>query len=124
VALFYWWLSHAPGRILYISKKLISYFYSYFSINLLLKTLFDPWKKDEIDTTNMAMDDIIKVWFMNLISRVVGASVRSITIMVGLGAIAGVFIGSVLFFIGFILLPVLVVFLIINGSARFISGAI
>ena len=109
---------------MYISKKLISYFYSYFSINLLLKTLFDPWKKDEIDTTNMAMDDIIKVWFMNLISRVVGASVRSITIMVGLGAIAGVFIGSVLFFIGFILLPVLVVFLIINGSARFISGAI
>ena len=91
---------------------------------MLLKTLFDPWKKDEIDTTNMAMDDIIKVWFMNLISRVVGASVRSITIMVGLGAIAGVFIGSVLFFIGFILLPVLVVFLIINGSARFISGAI
>lgn len=118
VGFFYWWLSYAPDRIIYIGKKTITLVYNYFSVPLLFRTLFDPWKKDEIDTTNMALDDMIKVWFANLISRLVGAAVRTITIMVGILIIAGTFLSAVLFFAGFILAPIVVVYMIVNGLTR------
>lgn len=118
VGFFYWWLRDAPEEILHVSKEIIVYVYSYFSVPLLLRTLFDPWKKDEIDTTNMSLDDIIKVKFANLISRLVGAIVRSITILVGLLIIIGTCLLTTAFFVGFILLPVIFVYLVINGLVR------
>jgi hypothetical protein len=119
VGFFYWWLKVAPAQIYLISKQIIIYFYKYFSIPILFKTLFDPWKKDEIDTTNMALDDIIKVKFMNLVSRLVGAAVRSMTIAVGLVSVLSVIVLSFCFLVGFILLPIIVIFLIINALGRF-----
>lgn len=115
---FYWWLRDAPDKIIYICKRTIVLTYSYFSIPLLLKTLLDPWKKDEIDTTNMALSDMMRVWLENLISRFVGAAVRSITVLIGVLIIAGVFLLAVVFFIGFILAPAIIVYLIINGLTR------
>lgn len=122
VALFYWWFKEAPQKIIYVSQKIITYFYNYFSIPLLFRTLLDPWKKDEIDTTNMSLDDIIKVWFMNLVARLVGASVRSITILAGLLLIGITFLASIIFFLGFIFLPAIIIYLIINGFSHIQNG--
>jgi len=97
---------------------MIAYFYRYFSISILLRTLFDYWKKDEIDMTNLALDDRIRVMMMNLVSRFVGATVRSITILVGLSVIVFIFLAMIVSYIGFILLPIIVIFFIINGLAR------
>lgn len=97
---------------------MIVYFYRYFSISTLLRTLFDYWKKDEIDMTNLALDDRIRVMMMNLVSRFVGATVRSITILVGLFVILFVFLAMCISYVGFILLPFIVIFFIINGLAR------
>lgn len=77
--------------------------------------MLDPWKKDEIDTTNMALDDIIRVWFMNLVSRLVGGAVRSLTILAGLFLIICSILFGIVCFIGFVFLPLIVVYLIING---------
>lgn len=81
----------------------------------MLKTLFYPWKKDEMDTTNMALDDKIKVFGMNIVSRFVGAIVRSITIFCGLGAIASGFMAGSLASLAFILLPAISIFLFFNS---------
>ena len=68
--------------------------------------------------TNLALDDRIRVMAMNLVSRFVGATVRSITILVGLLIIILVFSAMCISYIGFILLPIIVIFFIINGLAR------
>jgi len=114
-AFFVWWLKYVPSRIVYIARKTIIKIFHYFSIDLLLRTLFQPWKRDEIDTTNMALDDRFRVWIMNLVSRLVGATVRGITIAIGLLAICGTFVLSVLSLIGFIGLPAISFWLIILG---------
>lgn len=85
----------------------------------MFRTLFDYWKKDEINTTNMALDDKIRVLMMNLVSRFVGAAVRSITIMVGLVIISGTILLTTLALCGFILLPFISIFLIINSLSGF-----
>ncbi len=67
----------------------------------------------------MALDDKIRVLMMNLVSRFVGAAVRSITIMVGLVIISGTILLTTLALCGFILLPFISIFLIINSLSGF-----
>ena len=117
VGFFYWWLRDTPSLILHTGEKIVAYVYSYFSIPILLKTLFDPWKKDEIDTSNMAIDDKVKVLIMNLVSRLVGAAVRSITIFVGLLFIIFTMLAVAVGILGFILLPFISLALIIKSIA-------
>jgi len=50
-----------------------------------------------------------------LVSRLVGAIVRGGTIVIGLGAIIGTIITAILLLIGFILLPFIAIWLIIQG---------
>jgi len=58
--------------------------YDFFSISLLLRTLLLPWKRDELNATNASLDVVIRIWMMNMVSILVGFTVRSATIMIGL----------------------------------------
>ena len=102
-----------PARILSVTKLVVKKFFLFFSIDLLLKTLFQPWKRDEIDTTNMSLQDKARVLMMNLISRLVGAVVRGGTILIGLGAIAAAFLLGICAAIVIVGLPAIAVILFI-----------
>ena len=87
----------------------------YFSVDLLLKTLFLPWKRDEIDTSNLSLDLKFRVWIMNLVSRLIGATVRMAVILIGLASIAVIFIAALVAIAGFILLPLVSLYLLISA---------
>jgi len=61
----------------------------------------------------MSLDDRVRVIMMNLVSRVVGATVRGGTIVVGLGAIFATIVATILALIGFIALPAIALYLIV-----------
>lgn len=107
-----WWFSYTPALIIYIGKKTIRKTFNFFSIDLLFKTLLLPWKRDETDTTNMSLDDRVKVIVMNLVSRLVGATVRGITILIGLSLMVFEFIATTAALAGFILSPLVCFYLI------------
>ena len=115
LAFFVWWFKETPAKIIYIGQKTVGRAFEFFSITLLLKSLFSPWKRDETDTSNMALEDKVKVLMMNLVSRLVGAVVRSGTILVGLLIISATFLASLAAVIGFILLPIILVYFIARG---------
>ncbi len=104
-----------PSRILYVASKTVTKLFNYFSIDLLLKTLFLPWKRDEVDTTNMSLDDRLRVMLMNLISRLVGAVVRTGTIVVGILLIIATVLVAFIALVLFIFSPLLALALIIGG---------
>ena len=110
-----WWFEYVPIKIIYISKKLIGKAYNFFSIPILLKSLLAPWKKDEVDTSNMALDDKLRVWMMNLMSRLIGAVVRSGTIFFGLVAIIATVIGAALSLILFLAAPAVSIGFLVAG---------
>lgn len=114
-AFFSWWLKYVPSRIIYIGAKSTKRAFEFFSITLLLRSLLSPWKRDETDTSNMALEDKVRVLMMNLVSRLVGAVVRSMTIFVGLATISFTFLATVVGVVGFVLLPVIFAYLIINA---------
>ncbi len=98
-----------------IFLKLINKIFNYFSIDLLLKTLFLPWKRDEIDTSNLSLDLKFRVWIMNLVSRLVGATVRIIVVLIGLMAIIITSVLWILLTVSFLLLPLISLYLLIRA---------
>ena len=117
MSFFSWWLLEVPAKLWKITTSLSRKIFGYFSIDLLLKTLFYPWKRDEVDTTNLSLDKKFQVWLMNLISRLVGAVVRAMTIFIGLGMTALTFIIGIVAIVGFYLLPLISAYLIYQSFA-------
>lgn len=113
-----WWFHYVPSRIAYIGGKSLKKLYGFFSIDLLLKTLFLPWKRDETDTSNLSLDAKFRVLLMNLVSRLVGATVRLGTVFAGLFLMAVAGISVIVSIVLFILSPAIAVTLIL--MSRFI----
>jgi len=88
-----------------VCGRTIKKFFDFFSIDLLAKTLFLPWKRDEIDTSNMALQDKFRVWIMNLVSRLVGLVVRLVTISLGFATIVLTALSGVAVTVVFMVLP-------------------
>lgn len=57
----------------------------FFSVDILLKTWFQPWKNDVIAAQNIALSDQVKIWQQNLISRLVGFFLRTVVILLAAG---------------------------------------
>jgi len=54
-----------------------------FSMPLLLRTLFAPWKKDVIPTTGMPLQEKLNALGLNLVSVLVGFVVRVMVLFIG-----------------------------------------
>lgn len=114
VTYFYWWYAEEPAYLWHainiVTKKI---FYS-FSITLLLRTLFDPWKRD-ITSSEGSIQTVYQVWLNNLVSRFVGFMVRLLTIIAGFIVTIIFYLIALLFFFIWLLLPVIIIYLIIHG---------
>jgi len=113
--LFRWWFLEVPRNIYLGVIRIIINTYNYFSVNLLLKTLFAPWKRDIISTEQMTIFQKVQVLVMNLISRLLGAVVRLATIIAGLIIISIEFLIGISWIVVFICALFLGIIIIIYG---------
>lgn len=112
---FKWWFSVMPKNIFSAIRRTIANTYDYFSIGLLAKTLFSPWKRDVISMEHMTLGERLQVLVMNLVSRLIGAFIRFFTIIAGLLIIISELLIGVFIFAGFILIPFLAVLIFISA---------
>ena len=90
----------------------------YFSIGLLVKTLFAPFRQISAGNVNGSFDMQMRAFFDRLISRCIGAVVRLIMISVGgMTILCSILIDTILL-VGWALLPLLP----LVGIVLFISG--
>jgi hypothetical protein len=93
-----------------------------FSVAILLRTLFDPWKKDVLSAENASLQARFQIVIANLVSRLIGVVVRLMTILVGL---LMTIVSFLIMFIGLIIwifAPVICLYLIIRGTLTIING--
>jgi hypothetical protein len=112
-----WWYSTGWKQRLMTLRERVASTADYFSIDLLLKTLFSPYRQISAGKVQGSINVQLHAFFDQMISRIIGAIVRSFMIIFGIVSIlAYVLIGGVLVILwGVIpLLPVvgLVLFLI------------
>ena len=106
----FWHFYEMPKKILKVWNNYLSFNLNYFSIPLLLKTLFYPWRKYSSSYgRGFDLGRYFEVFSLNVISRALGALVRTCLIIVGsLSQIFIIFIG-VLILISWLLLPAFLV---------------
>lgn len=113
-----WWYGAGwRGRIIGLREKLAGTL-DYFSIDLLLRTFFSPFRQISAEKTRGSLNVQMHAFFDRLISRVIGAMIRLVMIIVGIGAILTYTIIGLLMVALWAVVPLLP----IVGIILFISG--
>ncbi|OHA17751.1 MAG: hypothetical protein A2664_04025 [Candidatus Taylorbacteria bacterium RIFCSPHIGHO2_01_FULL_46_22b] len=86
------------------------FLYNFFSIPILAKTLFEPWRRiqEQKHRGGFSPEDIAETLMTNTIMRLVGALIRLCTIAIGTCVILVVFWGGILLYGAWLLLPALI----------------
>ena len=105
-----WQFWEVPKNILLGWKNFLKFGLNYFSLPLLLRTFFSPWRRYTwVYPRGFDVGKYFEVFISNLISRILGAVLRIFLIIIGvLAEVFIIFAGAILFF-GWIVLPILLI---------------
>jgi hypothetical protein len=107
---FVWHYKEMPKEIFRAWKNFFKFNLEYFSILLLLKTFFSPWRKYEIlYGRGFNIGKYLEAFFSNIIFRILGAVIRSILIIIGLLVQIFIIFFGMIIFISWLLLPVFLI---------------
>ena len=82
-----WWYGAGWKQRAGMVKERLASFMDYFSIDLLLKTLFTPFRQISAEKTTGSLNVQMHAFFDRLISRIIGMIVRLVMIIIGAAAI-------------------------------------
>src|SRR3990167_4656875 len=99
ITYFYWWYFEEPQILLNVIRAATKKTFLSFSVPTLLRTIFDPWKRDLYRAENASLQAMFNIWLNNIISRLVGFVMRIFTIFAGLLSTLFVFLISLSVFI-------------------------
>jgi len=112
----FWQFFGMPGNILRAWRNFLLFNLNYFSIPLLLKTFFSPWRKYRWSYgKGFDVKRYLEAFFSNLISRILGAILRSFLIFIGLLAEIFIIFAGAIIFLSWLVLPALLIFGIYHG---------
>ena len=112
----FWQFFEIPGSILKAWRNFLLFNLNYFSIPLLLKTFFSPWRRYRWSYgKGFDIKRYLEALFSNLISRILGAILRSFLIFIGLLAEIFIIFGGTIIFLGWLVLPALLILGLIFG---------
>jgi len=117
-----WWYAQEPAYLWRAVNVTSNKILNLFSVPILIRTLFDPWKRDVTYVENASLDVRYKVWLNNLISRLVGFVVRLITALTGILFATLAFLVLAAFFLVWLALPIIIIFLLFNGLKTILNG--
>jgi len=116
VQYFEWHFVDVPRAILTGWRNFLVFNFRYFSVPQLLSTLFSYWRRYR---TSYGRGFDIKVYFeaftFNIISRVIGAIMRTVLIVVGLAVEIFIFFAGLIIFVAWFFLPILAVLSVCLG---------
>lgn len=107
---FLWHFFEAPKKVLLGWKNFILFNLNYFSIPLLLKTFFSPWRKYRW-SYGRGFDPAryFETAISNLFSRFIGMIMRSILVLVGLAVELFIILAGLIVFFGWLFLPLFLI---------------
>jgi hypothetical protein len=117
-----WWYRQVPKELAKQQQLLLSTVVDYFSFGILLKTLFQPWKRDVISTEGISLQKQFEVFEMNTISRLIGAVVRAGAMFAGGLILIALLTLFALLWVSWLVAPVLAVALIAYGMFSMVQG--
>ncbi len=114
-AYFIWHYTTALQQLYTVWTNFVWYVIHLFSIPLLLRTLFSPWKRIVEPLRRQDLEEIFATIVFNIISRIVGFCIRIPIIALGCVTVAGMAVGLVFLYIVWLTLPVILLLLFSLG---------
>lgn len=115
VGMFSWWYGAGWKRCAMRVQEKLASLYDYFSLGLLVKTLFAPFRQISAGKVRGSLETQARAWFDRLISRVVGACVRTCVIIAGIVALTIRALFGLLQIVAWPLIPAIPVVMIVMG---------
>jgi hypothetical protein len=111
-----WYYGEAAKNVLLAWRNYVVFVANYFSIPLLLRTLFAPWRRD-ITRKPRGLDfkKLFEYFAFNAISRGLGFLVRFVTVCVGIISLFLTAIAGAIFFVFWVLLPLILAGLLVSA---------
>lgn len=122
MAFFSWWYGAGWANEAKRVKLKIDGISDTFSIALLIATLFSPFRQISAGKANGGLDAIIRAWLDRLVSRMIGAMVRSVMIFIGIISLAAISVYGILVLAIWPLIPfapVIALFVMMTGWVPF-----
>jgi hypothetical protein len=118
-----WWhYTTALKEIWHVWKNLIWFTANFFSLRPLITSLFSPWKRITFERgDSLAFEDLTGYVIINLISRILGATLRSTIILMGLLSVAVLLLLLVATYIIWLVAPAVLVGSLIAGITLLLS---
>jgi hypothetical protein len=113
---FEWHYGRAFSDIFQNCRNLLWFLFHFFSIGLLVRTFFSPWKRMDINPIkHEEMSDRLSRLVVNMLMRCVGVLMRSIVILIGVCALVVTACAEVTFTGIWIILPFLILAFFVRG---------
>ncbi len=112
---FLWHYSRAFHDIIIVFSNLMWFVGHFFSIPLLLRTLFSPWKRVTEEVHISGVEDFFGSILVNIITRIIGAVVRVMIIALGLLVLLALFVSMFVTLVLWSFAPAVVGFLFLYG---------
>jgi len=113
-----WHYSQAYLQFFNVWKNLLWFIVHFFSIPQLMRSWLAPWKRiTEERTKAWDLEDLFGSIVINIISRIIGAIMRTAVIIIGTISLVCTFACGLLVYLIWTIAPALIVFMIILGVA-------
>lgn len=118
VGILRWWYGTGWRLRARMLRERLASLTDYFSVDLLVKTLFSPFRQISAQNVNGSINVQLRAFFDKLLSRIIGAIVRTGMILVGAAAIL---IYSLLGVIGLVVWALVPIFPVV-GAVLWLTG--
>ncbi len=105
-----WHYGRAYSDLYHVWMNLLWFAFNFFSIFLLLQTLFAPWKRmDEGYPKGLDIQGWLSTLTVNTLMRIVGAATRLFIVLIGLAFASAIFLGGIIVFVVWTIMPVFLI---------------
>jgi hypothetical protein len=119
---FFWHYSRAFFEIFNIWKNFIWFVGHFFSLRQLTASWFSPWKRTvQGRGEKWNFEDLAGYIIINIVSRIVGAVIRTVIIFLGIVSVLMTIVGGVIVYVFWIFAPVVLIFLLGFGLTLLIA---
>jgi len=116
VAASLWYLFEKPRRIFSIWETLLLFGLNYFSVPILIRTFFSPWRRYGLPYSRVfEFGKNFEAFVFNSMSRIIGAIMRTILIILGLLFETLIFFSGLIVLVSWYLLPFILIALVVFG---------
>ena len=107
VGILSWWYGNGWLERVQIVNNRLKASADFFSVGLLMKTLFAPYRQISADATGESIGDKMRAFFDRTLSRVIGAVVRAFMIISGLFVMMAQIIFGIIILIIWLIIPLM-----------------